>query len=77
MKMKRAKITFVKVSGTIQKMKFVIKDFFSKCDQIHRLLRIWSNLLKKFYLENFSFGVAMCLSLLTTVSLKVLGLYFF
>ena len=23
------------------------KDFFSKCDQIHRKLRIWSHLLKK------------------------------
>ena len=75
MKMKRVKITFVKVSGTAQKMKFVTKDFFSKCDQIHRLLRIWSNLLKKSYLENFSFGAVMRLSLLATVSLKVPGLY--
>ena len=29
-----------------QKM-FSIKDFFSKCDQIRRSLRIWSHLLKK------------------------------
>ena len=29
-----------------QKMKFSIKDFFSKCDQIRRKLRIWSHLLK-------------------------------
>ena len=28
-------------------MKFSIKDFFSKCDQIRRNLRIWSHLLKK------------------------------
>ena len=28
-------------------MKFSIKDFFSKCDQIRRKLRIWSHLLKK------------------------------
>ena len=26
---------------TEQKMKFSIKDFFSKCDQIHRTLRIF------------------------------------
>ena len=38
---------------TAQKMKFSIKDFFSKCDQIHRKLRIWSHLLKKSLMENF------------------------
>ena len=27
-----------------KKMKFSIKDFFSKCDQIRRKLRIWSYL---------------------------------
>ena len=32
---------------TAQKMKFPIKDFFSKYDQIRRKLRIWSHLLKK------------------------------
>ena len=31
---------------TAQKMKFSIRDFSSKCDQIHRTLRIWSHLLK-------------------------------
>ena len=40
---------------TAQKMKFLIKDFFSKCGQIHRKLRIWSHLLKKFLMENFIF----------------------
>ena len=40
---------------TAQKMKFSIKDFFSKCDQIHRKLRIWSYLLKKSLMENFIF----------------------
>ena len=30
---------------TARKMKFSIKDYFSKCDQIRRKLRIWSNLL--------------------------------
>ena len=31
------------------------KDFFSKCDQIHRNLRIWLHLLKKSLMENFIF----------------------
>ena len=30
-------------------------NFFSKCDQIHRKLKIWSHLLKKFLMENFIF----------------------
>ena len=29
-----------------QKLKFYIKDFFSKCEQIDRKLRIWLHLLK-------------------------------
>ena len=37
------------------KMKFSIKDFFSKCDQICSFLRIWSHLLKKSLMENFIF----------------------
>ena len=40
---------------TTQKMKFSIKDFFSKCDQIRIFLRIWSHLLKKSLMENFIF----------------------
>ena len=36
-------------------MKFSIKEFFSKCEQIHRKLRIWSHLLKKSLKENFFF----------------------
>ena len=40
---------------TAQKMKFSIKDLFSKCDQIGRKLRIWSHLLKKSLMENFIF----------------------
>ena len=36
-------------------MKFSIKDFFSKCDQIRSFLRIWSHLLKKPLMENFIF----------------------
>ena len=37
------------------KMKFSVKDFFSKCDQIGSFLRIWSHLLKKSLTENFFF----------------------
>ena len=36
-------------------MKFSIKDFFSKCDQIRRKLRVWSYLLMKSLTENFIF----------------------
>ena len=37
---------------TTQKMKFSVKDSFSKCDQIRRKLRIWSHFLKKPLMEN-------------------------
>ena len=40
---------------TAQKMKFSIKDFFSKCEQIRSFLRICSHLLKKSLMENFIF----------------------
>ena len=39
---------------TVKKIKSSINDFFSKCDQIRRKLGIWSYLLKKFLMENFS-----------------------
>ena len=45
------------VPFTVQKMKFSIKDFFSKCDQIRNFLRIWSYLLKKSLMEKFIFLV--------------------
>ena len=32
-----------------------MKDFSSKCDQIHRKLQIWSHLLEKSLMENFVF----------------------
>ena len=38
-----------------QKMKFSIKDLFSKYDQICSFLPIWSHLLKQFLRENFTF----------------------
>ena len=37
-------------------MKFFIKDFFNKCDQ----LRIWSHLLKKSIMENFILCAVLC-----------------
>ena len=36
-------------------MKFFVKDFFGKCDQIRSFLRICSHLLKKSLMENFIF----------------------
>ena len=41
--------------NTAQKVKFSIKDIFSKCDKIRTILRIWSHLLKKSLVENFKF----------------------
>ena len=38
---------------TAQKVKFSIKDFLRKDNQIPRKLRIWSHLLKKYSMENF------------------------
>ena len=40
---------------TVHNMTFSIKDFFSKCDQSLRKLRVWSLLLKKSLMENFIF----------------------
>ena len=42
---------------TTQKIKFSIKDFFSKCNQMRRKLQIWSHLLKKSLMENLFFCV--------------------
>ena len=52
-KKKPFKLFVTKEILTAQKMKFSIKDIFSKCDQILRNLRIWSHLLKKSLMENF------------------------
>ena len=52
-------------------MKFSIKDFFSKFDQIHSFLRIWSHLLKKSLMENFIFcAVTLADFALTSCELK-------
>ena len=54
-------------------MKFFIKDFFSKCDQIRSFLQIWSHLLKKSLIENFIF----CAVLFITQSYLSAQSYFF
>ena len=52
-------------SFTVQKMKFSIKDVFSKCDQtrsfrsFRSFLQIWSHLLKESLMENFIFCVVI------------------
>ena len=43
------------ITTTAQKIKVSIKNFFSKCDQTHKKLRIWSHFLKKYLMENFIF----------------------
>ena len=40
---------------TAQKMKFPIKDFSSKCDEIRSFLQIWSHLPGKSFMENIIF----------------------
>ena len=52
---------------TAQKIKFSIKDFFSKCDQIRRKLWIWSHLLKKSVMEN----LILCAVNLTEHAIKI------
>ena len=43
-------------------MKFPLKHFSGKCDQIRRKLRIWSHLLEKSLMENFIFRVVRVLN---------------
>ena len=50
------------LTDTAQKMKFSIEDFYSKCDQIRWKLWIWSHLLKKSLMENFTFD-AVCVNI--------------
>ena len=44
---------------TAQKMKFFIKDFFSKCNHIRSFMQIWSHFLKKSLMENFIFCIVI------------------
>ena len=53
-------------------MKFSIKDFFSKYDQIRSFLRIWSHSLKKSLMESFIFcAVIIFLFILTFILTKL------
>ena len=45
----------IEIRLTPQKMKFSIKDFFSKCGHFRSKLRVWSHLLKKSAMANFIF----------------------
>ena len=47
-------------ASTTQKLKFSIKDFFGKCDQIRKSPRIWSYLPKKSLIGNVIFLQCMC-----------------
>ena len=49
--------TMNKAHQHCKKMKFTVMDFFSKCNEIRRKLRIWSHLVRKFSRENFIFLV--------------------
>ena len=45
-------------------MKFSIKDYFSKCDQIHRKMRIWSHLViftEEIFNQKLYFLYSVCL----------------
>ena len=58
-------LSLFSIINTAQKMKFSIKNFFSKCDQIRRKLRIWSHLLRKSLMENFIFCAVFPMTFLT------------
>ena len=58
---------------TAQKLKFSIKDFYSKCDQIRRKLWICSHLLKKSLMKNFIFLCSATLAFLVNNWSKIIG----
>ena len=55
---------------TAQKIKFFIKDFFSKCDQIRSFARTWSHLLKKSLMENCIFCAVLAANVTRTRPLQ-------
>ena len=61
-----------------QKMKFLMKNFSSKCDQIRSFLRIWSHLLRKSLMGNFIFWAVIyrwnqnCKNIDSFISMKAL-----
>ena len=54
-----------------QKMRFSVKDFFSKCDQICSFLLIWPHLLNKSLLENFIFCAVFIFTSTKMFSIKI------
>ena len=57
--------------NTAQKMKFSIKNFFCKCDQIRSFLKIWSHLLKKSLMNNFIFCAMCAISMAAKILLEL------
>ena len=66
----KGSMKFLQTHFTAQKMKFSTKDFFSKCDQIRRKLRIWSHLVNKSLMENFILCVVFVANIPIIYSLK-------
>ena len=56
-------------------MKFSIKDFSSKCDQIRSFLQIWSHLLEKSLMGNFTFCAEQEFSLELKIGLFIVRKY--
>ena len=54
---------------TAQKMKLFNKDFFTKCDQFCRKLRIWSHFLRKSLMENLIFLCSVLLQVIYLITL--------
>ena len=54
-----------------QKMKFSVKDFFSKCDKIRRKLRIWSHLMKKSLIRKLYFLCSYTLEMILPMPLHI------
>ena len=58
-----------------QKMKFAIKNFVSKCNQIRNFLRIWSHLLKKYLVENFILCVLIYIYIYICIYIYMYNIY--
>ena len=68
-----AKLQINSVTTTAKTMKFSMKDFFSKFDQILSFLRIWLHLLNKSLMENFIFVQwKLCIPVLVSVKKRKL-----
>ena len=63
------------VRFTAQKMKFFIKDFFSKCDQICSFLQIWSHVLKKSLMESWYLDFETKMTLNKKIKFSIKGFF--